>query len=151
MRAAIGIDFGTTNSTVCLFDGTDYHYADLEDGERTIPSLMYVDKQYYPTYGELARTRFIDDNLHHRIRLEKTDLGYIEITLGDGAFELFEHTGFDPSPTTSDAKISAFTDQNLPGFLFASTKRLLGQKGIDSVKVFNKNIKLEAIVSSISS
>ena len=149
MEASFGIDFGTTNSTACLFDGTDYHFADLEDGKHTIPSLMYVDKGYYPTYGESARTRFLNDNLDRRITLEKTDLGYIQITLGDNAFESFDHTGFSPAPTTIDAKISALTDQNLPGFLFASTKRLLGQMGINSVMVFDKNIKMEAVVSSI--
>jgi hypothetical chaperone protein len=148
MQAALGIDFGTTNSTVCFFDGTDYHYADLEDGRQTIPSLMYVDKQYYPTYGELARSHFLRDNLNRRIKLEKTDLGYIEIALGDNAYESFDHTGFSPGATTYDAMVSAFTDQNAPGFLFASTKRLLGQSVISAVKTFEKNLKLEAIVSS---
>jgi hypothetical chaperone protein len=149
MRAALGIDFGTTNSTLCFFDGTEYHYANLEDGKQTIPSLMYVDRQYYPTYGESARKRFLSDNLNRQIKLEKTDLGYIEIALGDNAYESLDHTGFNPGPTTYDAKVTAFTDQNLPGFLFASTKRLLGQSTIDSVKLFEKRIKLEAVVSSM--
>ena len=149
MEMAVGIDFGTTNSTLCLYDGSRYHYVDLEDGRRTIPSLMYVDKQYYPTYGENARSKFLRDNLDRRIKLEKTDLGYIELDFGDNAFSYFDHTGFAPSRTTIDASISAFTDLDLPGFLFASTKRLLGQSIIESVKVFDKNIKLEAVVASI--
>ena len=145
MKAGLGIDFGTTNSTVCLFDGTNYHYANLGDGRRTIPSLLYVDKRYHPTYGELARSQFLSDNLNRRIELEKTDLGYIQITMGDDAFESFGRS----VPTTFDAKISALTDRKLPGFLFASTKRLLGQTTMESVKVFDKNMKLEAVVSSI--
>ena len=149
MNAAIGIDFGTTNSTICLFDGADYHYVDLESGNLTIPSLMYVDKQLYPRYGEMARSHFLRDNLNRQIKLEKTDLGYIEIALGDNAYGSFDHTGFAPGATTYDAKVTALTDQNLPGFLFASTKRLLGNATIRSVKVFNKNIKIEAVVSSI--
>ena len=149
MATALGIDFGTTNSTVCFFDGSNYHYADLEDKRRTIPSLIYVDNKYYPTYGESARSQFLRDNLNRKIKLEKTDLGYIEIALGDNAYETFDHTGFDPAPTTYDAKISGFTDKNLPGFLFASTKRLLGQSEFNSVRLFEKNIKLEAVVASI--
>ena len=149
MNTSLGIDFGTTNSTLCYFDGADYRYVDLEDGRNTIPSLMYVDRQYYPTYGEAARTRFLEDNQRRQIKLEKTDLGYIQITLGDNFSLYYEHTGFDPVPTTIDAKISGFTDRELPGFLFASTKRLLGQNTVDSVKLFEKNIKLEAVVSSI--
>jgi hypothetical chaperone protein len=148
MQAAVGIDFGTTNSTVCFFDGSSFHYADLEDGNQTIPSLMYVDRQYYPRYGELARSNFLRDNLNRRIKLEKTELGYIEIALGDNAYESFDHTGFNPGATTYDAMVSAFTDQNAPGFLFASTKRLLGQSVISAVKTFEKNLRLEAIVSS---
>jgi hypothetical chaperone protein len=161
MKAALGIDFGTTNSTMCFYDGTGYHFANLEGDEHTIPSLMYVDKQYYPTYGELARSHFLKDNLHRRIKLEKTDLGYIQITLSEGAIALFEgdgigaegtgpqYTGYSSVPSTFDARISTFTDQHLPGFLFASTKRLLGQSAMNSVKLFDKNIKLEAVVSSI--
>lgn len=160
MKAALGIDFGTTNSTVCFFDGIVYHFADLEEGKRAIPSLMYVDRQFYPTYGELARTQFLNDNLDRRIKLEKTDLGYIEITLSEGSFDAFEHSGADSVPieagieanrrtSTFDAKITSFTDQQLPGFLFAGTKRLLGQAIMNSVKLFSKNIKLEAVVSSI--
>ena len=148
MEAAVGIDFGTTNSTVCFYDGSGFHYADLEDGNQTIPSLMYVDREYYPRYGERARSNFLRDNLNRRIKLEKTDLGYIEIALGDNAYESFDHTGFNPGATTYDAMVSAFTDQNAPGFLFASTKRLLGQSVISAVKTFEKNLKLEAIVSS---
>lgn len=149
MRAALGIDFGTTNSTICLYDGEQYHYVELETGSATIPSLMYVNRQYFPTYGERARSDFLSDNLNRQIKLEKTDIGYIEIALGDKPYESFEHTGFNPSPTTYDAKISGFTDRNLPGFLFASTKRLLGQSTINSVRLFEKDIKLEAVVSSI--
>jgi hypothetical chaperone protein len=160
MKAVLGIDFGTTNSTVCLFDGTDYHFADLEDGKQTIPTLMYVDREFSPTYGESARTRFLHDNMDRRIKLEKTDLGYIEITLSEGSFNVFENSGVNPVPvesgidvdrwtSTFDAKISSFTDQELPGFLFASTKRLLGRAMMDSVRLFSKKFKLEAIVSSI--
>ena len=128
--SGLGIDYGTTNSTVCLFDGSEYRYAELENEGKTIPSLMYVDRQYYPVYGEAARGRFLTDNQNRRITLEKTDLGYIELEMGEDAFPMFENSPFNPAPSKIDAKISAFTDQNMPGFLFASTKRLLGQTSI---------------------
>ena len=101
MNTSLGIDFGTTNSTLCYFDGSEYHYANLEGGRTTIPSLMYVDREYRPTYGEEARTRFLEDNKRRQIKLEKTDLGYIEIALGDGALPYFDHTGAIPNPDGS--------------------------------------------------
>jgi hypothetical chaperone protein len=108
-----------------------------------------VDRNFYPFYGELARERFLEDNMGRRISLEEYDIGYIQLTMGDNAFEMFDHTGFAPASTTIDAKVSGVTDRNLPGFLFAGTKRLLGQSVIDSVQVFGRHFKLEAIVASI--
>ena len=149
MNIAMGIDFGTTNSTICIYDGDDFYFAKFEGVGYTIPSLLYIDKDYSPTYGESARSLFLKDNLNRQVKLEKTDLGYIQLTMGDGAFESFGGSPFNPVSTTIDVKISALTDRNIPGFLFASTKRLLGQHSIGSVKLYDKDIKLEAIVSSI--
>ena len=145
----LGLDFGTTNSTVCLFDGKTFYYVTLENEQIMIPTLLYVNKEYYPSYGELARTNFLMDNKQRTVRFEEIDLGYIQITLSETPFEMFEHTPFDPVPTTFDAKIKGYADKNLPGILFASTKRLLGQPSFVSIKLFEKNIKVEAIISSI--
>lgn len=145
----LGIDFGTTNSTVCLFDGERFRTIALEGERTTMPTLLYVDREYRPSYGEAARERFIRDNEGRRIRLESYEVGTIEITLGDNAFESFDHTGFNPAPTSYDATVSGVTDRNLPGFLFAGTKRMLGQSIVDSVQIFGRQFRLEAVVSSI--
>lgn len=108
-----------------------------------------MNRNFFPFYGERAREQFLEDNSGRKISLEEYDIGYIELTMGDNAFEMFDHTGFAPASTTIDAKISGVTDRNLPGFLFAGTKRLLGQSVIDSVQVFGRHFKLEAIVASI--
>jgi hypothetical chaperone protein len=149
MSTGLGIDFGTTNSTVCVYDGHRFRTGLVEDGRSTLPSLLYVDREFIPYYGEAARAKFLSDNEGRKIRLESYEVGTIEITLGDNAFESFDSTGFAQGPTSYDATVSGVTDQNLPGFLFAGTKRLLGQSVVESVQVFNRRFRWEAVVSSI--
>ena len=149
MTIGLGIDFGTTNSTLCFYDGREFQTVALEGVRTTMPSLLYVDREFRPSYGEAARERFLSDNEGRKIRLESYEVGTIEITLGDNAFESFDSTGFAQGPTSYDAVVSGVTDRNLPGFLFAGTKRLLGQSVIDSVQVFGRRFRLEAVVSSI--
>ena len=149
MKLGFGIDFGTTNSTVCLYDGNEFTTVQLEDDRTTMPTLLYVDREFQPSFGEAARLKFLADNEGRRIRLEAYEVGTIEIVLGDNAFESMDHTGFDPGPTSYDATVSGVTDRELPGFLFAGSKRLLGQSVFDSVQLFGRHFRLVAVVSAI--
>ncbi len=149
MGLGFGIDFGTTNSTVCIYDGQEFLTVYLENEQITMPSLLYVDREFRPFFGEAARTRFLADNEGRRIQLEKYEVGTIEIVLGDNAFESMDHTGFDPAPTSYDASVTGVTDLNLPGFLFAGSKRLLGQTVFESVQLFGRRFRLVAVVSSL--
>jgi molecular chaperone DnaK len=74
MEAIIGIDFGTTNSEVALFQRGRARVLANADGETVIPSAVYIDESGLPFVGQAAKNVAI---LHpeRTIRSVKRELG----------------------------------------------------------------------------
>ena len=71
-----GIDFGTSNSTVSLADGSGARLIALEDGQPTLPSAVfwYADGEA-PVYGRVAVAAYLEGEEGRLMRGLKSTLG----------------------------------------------------------------------------
>lgn len=73
---AIGVDFGTSNSTAAFFDGTDPVLAPLEDGKSDLPSTVFFDFETgQRKYGRSAIDAYVGDGEGRFMRALKSILG----------------------------------------------------------------------------
>ena len=76
-----GVDFGTSNSSVAMFDGSEVRVLQLDeanDSPTSLPSLLYITNEGKPIVGRGAANAFIERNVNREVILKQVDLG-IEI------------------------------------------------------------------------
>lgn len=151
-RVGIGIDFGTSNSSVAFYDGKELHYLELDpvDGEGSaavMPTALYLDRARTSTVGQPAVDRYLNDNAGRLVELTEEDLGEIEITVA--GTEDTQGPKSNDGAITNIVRIHAFTDRELPGRLFRSLKRWLADSKLDRVRVFDGRYRLVALVTPI--
>ncbi|MCZ6782022.1 MAG: Hsp70 family protein [Proteobacteria bacterium] len=145
----IGIDFGTSNSSVAFFDGEALRYVDLEPDDEpreVMPTALYLDRSFASTVGSPAIARYVHDNAGRTVQLTREEVGEIEITvagtdktagLGDGG------------AITQEVRVHALTDADMPGRLFRSIKRWLGHHGVERVRVFDRRYRIVALATPV--
>jgi hypothetical chaperone protein len=140
----IGIDFGTSNSSVALFDGRDVRYVRVDDvapSPEVMPTALYLDRARRSTVGQAAIDRYLRDNAGRVVRLRRQEVGTIEITVA----------GTDQTRGGADGAISgvhrvhALADLEMPGRLFRSLKRWLGNASVEGVNVFGTRYRIVAL------
>ncbi|MCP5042374.1 MAG: Hsp70 family protein, partial [bacterium] len=151
-RVGIGIDFGTSNSSVAFYDGNELRYVNLDpvvgDGSAAImPTALYLDRARTSTVGQPAVDRYLRDNAGRLVKLTEEDLGEIEITVA--GTEDTQGPKSNDGAITNVVRIHAFTDRELPGRLFRSLKRWLADGKLDRVRVFDGRYRLVALVTPI--
>jgi len=138
-RVGIGVDFGTTNSSVALFDGKNTVPVDfpLEDSD-IVPSAIYFQRGRLarPILGSDAVDTYIRENENRVVQLSQEDLGELQMFVADQTFTF---------------QIHALTDKDLPGRLFRSLKRWLGDRTIESIPIFQKRVPTVALITPILS
>ena len=79
----IGIDFGTTNSSVALYDGKRLRYLRLEpvDGGEVMPTALYLSRDRQAAVGRAAIDRYTRDNAGRTVRLSAEEVGAITVTV----------------------------------------------------------------------
>lgn len=146
----IGIDFGTSNSSVAIFDGHELRYVALEPGAASpevMPTALYLDRDLSAEVGRSAIDAYMRDNAGRLIELQREDVGEILITVA--GTDATHGSSEDGGAITSAAHVHAFTDQEMPGRLFRSIKRWLGNASVDRVRVFDAHYRLVALVTPI--
>ena len=146
----IGVDFGTSNSSVALFDGETLRFATLEPDAAAVevmPSALYLDRGRRAVVGQRAVETYLRENAGRTVRLEREDLGGILITSAgtDGT----QGPKQDGGAITVPVAIHALTDRALPGRLFRGLKRWLGDERLDRVQVFGGRYRIVALVTPI--
>ena len=144
----IGIDFGTSNSSVAIFDGTELRYVDLEPesaAPEVMPTALYLDRQLSAEVGRSAIDAYMRDNAGRLIELRAEEVGEILITVA--GTDNTQGSADDGGAITSAAHVHAFTDQDMPGRLFRSVKRWLGNASVDRVRVFDAHYRIVALVT----
>ena len=144
-RIGVGVDFGTTNSAAAVYDGESVRLIDLEQAAAIMPSATYIDKQLQTQTGRDAIEQYITDNTGRTVELVSEVIGEASIAVGAG----------DPTsrraPEMLTKKIygEPMRDSGLQGRLFRGTKRLLGNKEVRRLMVFDHPFRLVALITPI--
>jgi hypothetical chaperone protein len=147
----IGIDFGTSNSSVAIFDGRDLCYVQVDDAAASpevMPTALYLDRARRPAVGQAAIERYLRDNAGRVVRLRRQEVGLIEITVA-GTDQT--RGGADGGAISDVHPVHAFADLDMPGRLFRSLKRWLGNASVDGVNVFGSRYRIVALLTPILS
>ena len=148
-KVGVGIDFGTTNSVVAVFDGDTVSLVPLEEqvctDQSVMPSATYIDQDLQTKTGQAAIDQYIADNTGRTVEL-------IPEVIGEESQFVDNSGGEEIAPVqTSSEKIygAAVTDAGLNGRLFRGTKRLLGDEHVRRLMVFDHPFRLVALVTPI--
>jgi hypothetical chaperone protein len=134
----VGLDFGTTNSTIAVFDGQEVSYLEIDPLSLTpsvMTSALYFDREFSTTIGAAAIQKYLTENEGRRVRLVQEILGEVKISYGElGMWDVEYH---------------ANVDRELPGQLFRGLKKWLGYQQLDLVRVLDKEYQTQALITPI--
>lgn len=150
MQVGIGLDYGTSNSSVASFDGETLRAIELDAASTSagsvMPTALYLDRKLTATIGQAAIDRYIRENVGRRITLEREDLGELAITVAET-----DDTKVAGEGLNVVARVHAFTDQGQPGRLFRGVKRWLANEKLESVRVFGTQFRVVSLVTPVLS
>jgi hypothetical chaperone protein len=142
----VGVDFGTTNSTVAWFDGERLHYVPLEISGAILPTAIHLNRNYAALTGSAAIDQYVEENRGRLVELVAEVIGEAATSIGG------EGTVSDKDGQPEMARNLVYgqlTDRGLPGRLFHGLKRLLGDAGMERLSVFNRFFRLVALITPI--
>jgi hypothetical chaperone protein len=134
----IGMDFGTTNSSVGVYDGSTLRLLELDPNNsntRILRSTLLLTREGTPSIGRAAIDRFIENNVGREIDYQWTFIGNAEITFADIG--------------TVIQALYADIDTNIPGRLFQSLKSCLRDRSFTHTNVFGTHYTLEELIALV--
>ena len=143
---SIGIDFGTSNSSVAVFDPAAPLRAGVPDvklleldahakDRRVMRSLLYIPRDGEIVAGQRALDLYTEQNTGREVKMERHSLGEITMT-------------FSEMEVVKEAY--AMIDVNEPGRLFQSLKRFLSMTSFTKTTVFGTEYSLEELVATLA-
>ena len=145
----IGLDFGTTNSTLAVWEADRITYIDLDAAAanpKIMPSALYLDRSMGRSVGTAAIDRYLGDNRGRIVRLKRVKVGQIAMTFSTTDSQRAGHGRGD---TTRVHQVSGYDDTELPGRLFRGLKSFLGVAEQSRFKVFHRSFHIVALVTLI--
>jgi len=122
----IGLDFGTSNSGVALYDGHKVTVLPL-DRENVLPevvkTVLYITRDYQAAIGQEAIAQYYRDNINRQRRFVKKWGGEIE------------YHGADMSYVRD---VFVYVDELKPGRLLQYLKTALRRKGFAGTRIFER-------------
>ena len=82
----VGMDFGTTNSGMAVYDGQTLHVLPLDPANanpRVARTALYVANDQTVAIGRDAINRYLDENIGRAVRLQKVWMGEVDVRGGD--------------------------------------------------------------------
>lgn len=149
-----GIDFGTSNSSVALSNGSEIRVLDVDpfnDVPTSLPSLLYITNEGEIIVGRRAANAFIERNVDREVIVKQVDLG-IHISgyvggEGDNTYGTVQRK--DSFDLTEAVVAKALVEVNSPGRLFQSLKTSLRLKGFKGTEVFGTPYQIEELIAII--
>jgi hypothetical chaperone protein len=134
----VGLDFGTSNSSVAVADGQQVKLLPLEPGINdgtVLRSLLYIPREGPAVVGQAAVETYFQQNTGRPVRLVRKFLRVIEMTFAEiGTIRVPAH---------------ALIDQNAPGRFFQSLKSFLRDRSFAGTDVFGTTYTLEDLIAVI--
>lgn len=135
----LGIDFGTTNSAISLFDGENLiavHADPDNENPYVLPSLIYIDRQHTSVEGIRAAFRYLEQETGRRVQWQKRTVGAVEmIVAGSGG-----------SPIRYVQDLHALVDIAANGRLLQSIKTVLRIPGFDGTRIFDRFYTVDELI-----
>jgi hypothetical chaperone protein len=134
----IGLDFGTTNSSVGLYDGNTLRIMPLDpvnSNPSILRSTLFMTREGAAYIGREAINRFTEGNVGREIEYEWRYIGDAEVTFADFG--------------TVQQALYVKVDANAPGRLFQSLKSGLRDRGFVRTNVFGTHYTLEELVAIV--
>jgi len=131
----VGMDFGTTNSGMAVYDGKELHRLPLDHGSdnpRILRSALYITNEQDVFIGRTAIDRYFEHNVGRPVKLEKVWVGEFEIRGADMYF-------------VTDAYVWA--DVMSPGRLFLSFKTNLRDNEYTGTMIGSYFYPIESLVA----
>jgi hypothetical chaperone protein len=78
----IGMDFGTTNSGMAVFDGSQVRLLPLDarsSNPRVVRTALYISNDQTVTVGRAALDRYFDENVGRPVKLKRVWVGEVEV------------------------------------------------------------------------
>ena len=144
----LGIDFGTTNTSAAVFDGSTLHYIPLDPqngSEYNLRSMIYVDSQHRVRLGVDAVQTFLREDTGRPVVLEEKVVGTIENTVASQGFE----TGEQGGPITIIYDVHVNEDVGIRGRLLQSVKTGLRSAAYRGTKIFGRFYTVEELIACI--
>ncbi len=138
----IGIDFGTTNSSVAYYDGTQLHPVPLDpanENPNVLPSLVWIDRNYRTQLGSTAASEYLEKETGRRIVWSRRDIGAVEIIVAGG--------GSSPIHYWHDVHI--VTDINANGRLLQSIKTALRDPRYEGTMIFDRYYTIDELIAVV--
>ena len=79
----VGVDFGTSNSTVAWFDGTSLRFVRVEADSAILPTAIHLSRDYVGTTGTAAIDRYVQENAARLVHLVPEILGQAAGSIDD--------------------------------------------------------------------
>jgi hypothetical chaperone protein len=126
MSTKVGIDFGTSNSSVAVYDGQQVHLLPV-DPKNVIPevikTVLYVTKEYRALIGQEAVEHYYRDNVNRQRRFVKQWAGEIDVRGADMFYV---------------RDIYVYVDELKPGRLLQYLKTALRKDGYNGTQIFER-------------
>ena len=138
----LGLDFGTTNSAIALFDGKQLFPIQIDtfsDNPNILPSLIYIDKEHQIDSGLPAAMAYLEHETGRIVQWRQREVGQIDITVAS--------LGGDPIQFY-DA-INVMVDIAANGKLLQSIKTVLFNSKYEGTQIFERFYRIEELISII--
>lgn len=138
----LGIDFGTTNSAVAVFDGDRLIPVQIDPrSDHVLPSLIYIDREFKAVVGYQAAQEYLHRESGRRVKWERRYLGDIEM--------LVASTGGTPIRVIESIYVMIDTAAN--GRLIQSIKSALRDPSYNGTYVFDRFFTLDELIAIVLS
>src|SRR6185503_14630111 len=132
MTIGVGVDFGTSNSTIAWFDGRELHFVSLEADGPILPSSIHLNREFVPLPGSAAVAHYVEENRGRLVQLVAEEIGEEGMSPG----ELGRAGGRGDSGGLRRVVYGPLVDRGQMGRLFQELKRLLGDPSTERLMVF---------------
>lgn len=132
----IGLDWGTTNTSAGVYDGSRVRLIDLDPVSRAptiMRSALFITRDGAPFAGREAIDRFTEGNVGRLIDYRWQYIGHTIVTFADVG--------------EIDQPLFTQVDANTPGRLFQSLKAHLADGAFTETSVFGTRYSLEALIA----
>jgi hypothetical chaperone protein len=138
----LGIDFGTTNSSIAFYDGHTLSPVRLDaegDNPYILPSLVYISRDHRAVLGTAAAAEYLRCETGRPVNWEKRPVGEVEVIVGGGG----------GGPIRYVQQMSVIVDTAANGRLLQSVKTALRDPAYDGTEIFDRFYTLDELIAII--